>query len=280
MNRVAVGLLAVATTTAAAAVLRSTGGDPARWRRTNYRGREVDLRGGIGTALGAAVGAIAVGGAPGAGAALVTTTGGVLGALDDADTDSTSKGLRGHLGALRRGEVTTGLLKLVGISTAAVIGAGIATSMGARGASGDDAPSVPARAGDVLASGVLVAATANLVNLFDLRPGRALKLVGLLSAPLLAVPGAPGRLAAAAVGAVAASWRDDLAEETMLGDAGANALGALAGTALAALPSARLRYALTGAVVGLVVLSERVSFSRVIAANPVLRELDAWARTE
>ena len=280
MNRVVAGVLAAAVTTGVAAALRST--DPARearWRRSNYRGRQVDLTGGMATAAGATLGALATGGAAGAGAAVVTLTGGVLGALDDADIESTSKGLRGHLGALRRGEVTTGLVKLVGISAAAVAATGITTGMGARGATGHDLPTVPARAADALASGVLIAATANLVNLFDLRPGRALKLVGLLTTPVLAAPGAPGRLAGAALGAVVASWRDDLAEETMLGDAGANALGALAGTALAALPSARVRYVTTGVVVGAVVLSEKVSFSRVIAATPVLRELDAWGRS-
>jgi len=280
VNRVVAGVLAAAVTTGVAAALRST--DPARearWRRSNYRGRQVDLTGGMATAAGATLGALATGGAAGAGAAVVTLTGGVLGALDDADIESTSKGLRGHLGALRRGEVTTGLVKLVGISAAAVAAAGITTGMGARGATGHDLPTVPARAADALASGVLIAATANLVNLFDLRPGRALKLVGLLTTPVLAAPGAPGRLAGAALGAVVASWRDDLAEETMLGDAGANALGALAGTALAALPSARVRYVTTGVVVGAVVLSEKVSFSRVIAATPVLRELDAWGRS-
>lgn len=281
MNRVVAGLLAGAVTVGVAGVIRPT--DPAgaaRWRRRNYRDRQVDLTGGIATAAGACVGALAAGGAPGGGAAVVTLTGGVLGALDDADTASTSKGLRGHLGALRRGEVTTGLVKLVGISAAAVAAAGIASGMGARGATGEDLPSVPARAVDVLGSGVLIAATANLVNLFDLRPGRALKLVGLLTAPLLVTPGASGRLAGGALGAVVASWPDDLAEETMLGDAGANALGALAGAALAMLPSARLRYATTGVVVGLVVLSEKVSFSRVIAANPILSEIDAWGRSE
>jgi len=280
VNRVAAGLMAAAATTGAAAVLRSRPpGGPARWRRTNYRGRTVDLLGGVATASGAVVGAVCVGGPQGAGAAVVTLTGGVLGALDDADTSSSSKGLRGHLGALRRGEVTTGLLKLVGISAAALVAAGAATGLGARGALGDSAPSAAARAADVVGSAVLIAGTANLVNLFDLRPGRALKLTGLLTAPLALSPGAAGRLGAAALGGVAASWEADLAEETMLGDAGANALGALAGTALASMGSARARHVATAAVVGLVVLSEKVSFSRVIAATPGLRDLDDWART-
>lgn len=281
MNRVAAGLLAAAVTAGAAAALRSRPpGGAQRWRRTNYRGREVDLLGGIATAAGAVTGSLAAGGPAGTAAALVSATGGVLGAIDDADTDSsTSKGLRGHLTALGDGRVTTGALKLVGISTAGLVAAAVATGGGRRGASGDDVPSLPARALDVLLSGALVAGTANLVNLFDLRPGRALKLIGLTSVPLLAVPGPAGRLAGAALGTVAASWQDDLAEETMLGDAGANALGAVLGTALASVRSAKVRAVATGVVVTLVLVSEKVSFSQVIASTPVLKELDDWART-
>ncbi len=277
MNRLAAALLGGAVTTGALVALRAQPSTE-RWRRTNYAGRDVSLLGGLATAAGSVSGALAAGGAPGAGAAVVSATAAVLGAVDDADTTSTSKGLRGHLTALRRGEVTTGLMKLVGISGASVVAAAVAPDAGRRSAGERALPSALARTADVLASGVLIAATTNLVNLFDLRPGRALKATGVISAPLALVPGASGRLAGATLGVVAASLPSDLAEETMLGDAGANAVGALAGTALALLPSARLRMVATGAVVGLVLLSEKVSFTTVIASTPVLRDLDAWGR--
>src|SRR5690606_20034786 len=191
VNRLATALLAAATTAGAAAVLRARQpGGSWRWRRTNYRGREVDLLGGVATAAGAATGALACGGAAGAGATVVTTTAGLLGAIDDADVASTSKGLRGHLSALQQGRVTTGLVKLVGISSAALVASAVATGFGRRGAPAEAVPGWAERAVDVAGSGVLIAATANLVNLFDLRPGRALKLVGLVCAPLAAA--APG----------------------------------------------------------------------------------------
>lgn len=277
MNRALTALLAVAATTGASVVLRSRHDETGRWTRANYRGREVDLRGGIGVAAGALTGAVATGGRVGAAATLVTATSGVLGALDDADTESESKGLRGHLTALRRGEVTTGALKLIGISSAAVAAAAIASDLGARGRV--QPPGWGARAADLLVSGVLIAGTANLVNLFDLRPGRALKLVGALALPV-AVAGPGAALGTAALGVVAAGGQDDLSEVTMLGDAGANALGALVGTGLALVPSARFRGAVTAAVVSLVLASERISFSRVIADNPILARVDAWGRSE
>ncbi|MDD9207028.1 hypothetical protein PU560_11195, partial [Georgenia sp. 10Sc9-8] len=85
-------------------------------------------------------------------------------------------------------------------------------------------------------------------------------------------------LAATTLGIACAALPQDLAERTMLGDTGANAVGALVGAALAAHPSRRVRIPALAAVLALTLLSEKVSFSRVIATTPGLRELDAWGR--
>ena len=256
--------------------------DEPRLTRTNFRGRRVNLAGGLGTAAGAVAAAAGAGGREGAAAAFVTASAGVLGAIDDQNTRAADKGLRGHLRALTEGRLTTGAAKLLGISGAAVVGAALATR--AR-------PAVPgslarmagrgtiARGADVLSSAALIAGSANLLNLFDLRPGRALKAGALLSVPAALSRGAGGHLATGALAVIAASWPTDLAEETMLGDAGANALGALVGTALALHPERRLRGAVLTAVVTLTVLSEKVSFSQVIERTPPLRALDAWGRS-
>jgi hypothetical protein avisC_07727 len=72
---------------------------------------------------------------------------------------------------------------------------------------------------------------------------------------------------------------EDLQETTMLGDTGANAAGALLGTSLAANDSWKLRLGTALGVVGLILASEKVSFSKVIAANPALNWLDQlWRR--
>ncbi len=86
------------------------------------------------------------------------------------------------------------------------------------------------------------------------------------------------RAVAAPAGAALALLPEDLGERAMLGDAGANALGAMLGAAAAqALPrSARLGL-LTG-IVALTVASEKVSFTRVIEATPPLRWLDMLGR--
>ena len=69
------------------------------------------------------------------------------------------RGFRGHLGALRHGEVTTGAVKLGGIGTAGIVSAALAGGPPA----------------DMVINAGLVAGGANLLNLFDLRPGRAVK---------------------------------------------------------------------------------------------------------
>ena len=133
---------------------------------------------------------------------------------------------------------------------------------------------------DVVLSAGLIAGTANLVNLLDLRPGRAIKAGLLVGAPLLLTPGAGGGVAAGTAGAVAGLLPADLDEQVMLGDAGANALGALLGTALAARTGPVGRAALLAGVVALTAASERVSFTQVIARTPVLRELDTLGQRE
>jgi UDP-N-acetylmuramyl pentapeptide phosphotransferase/UDP-N-acetylglucosamine-1-phosphate transferase len=64
----------------------------------------------------------------------------------------------------------------------------------------------------------------------------------------------------------------------MLGDTGANAAGALIGTALLGATGRRGRIVALVVLTGLTLASERVSFTQVIESTPVLRELDAWGR--
>lgn len=269
------GLVAAATTAVVRRGLEQrtgTGGPwpgSDRWTRVNHRGAPISLLAGPAVGVGALAGAAVAGGRLGAAAAIAGAGGLGFGLVDDLgeDTDRARKGLRGHLGALAHGEVTTGGLKVLGIGAASVVAAAVLVE--------PNGPRV-ARVLDVLAGGALVAASANLVNLLDLRPGRALKAVTIGGAAGLA--GAGGPVSAAVIGAAAAALPADLAERDMLGDGGANALGAVLGVAALAATGRRGRLALLAAAVGLTLASERVSFSDVIARAPGLRELDAWGR--
>ncbi|WP_353510373.1 hypothetical protein [Intrasporangium sp.] len=261
------------------------------WERTNYAGRPLTLLEGPAWLAGAVSGigtaallealdrdepAAAVRSSPAA-ALVVTVASGALGALDDLAGSASRKGIKGHLGALRRGELTTGAVKIAGLAVTGLVGVlltdRVAGPTGVSGARGGG------RAGlaviETLVGGAVVAAAANVVNLFDLRPGRALKVVLAGAAPL-AIAGSTS--AGSALGASAGVIEDDLAGVSMLGDTGANAAGALAGLALVERCGLRGRFVALTLLTGLTLASERISFSSVIEGNDVLRRLDDWGR--
>lgn len=255
---------AATATTVAFAWLRRLPTETAQpWMRRNYRDREVSLLLGPAVAAGTVGGIAAAVPGPRRGALLAVAATAAVGAYDDRYGDAHARGLGGHLRALSEGRVTTGMVKLVTMVGAA----GLAARMQRRSAV------------DVALDTTLVAGSANLVNLFDLRPGRAAK-VSLLAGFLLRRTGTPAARAAAAVaaGAAAAALPYDVREAAMLGDCGAATLGAVLGTSLAMRRSRLTRTAAAAAVVGLTLASERVSFSTVIDRTPALRALDQLGR--
>ncbi|HKX67571.1 MAG TPA: hypothetical protein VJN29_10125 [Intrasporangium sp.] len=299
-SRVRAGLRAAAaaggSAAGAAATRRLAASLPHRarqpWERTNYAGRPLTLLEGPawlgGAATGIGIAALlealdrddssppAIRSSPAA-ALVVTVASGALGALDDLSGSASRKGLKGHLGALRRGELTTGAVKIAGLAVTGLAGALLSDRVGERtrvtGGRGEGQTGQTVVR--TLVGGAVVAAAANVVNLFDLRPGRALKVVIAGTAPL-AIAGSSS--AGSGLGAAAGVVRDDLAGVSMLGDTGANAAGALAGLALIERCGLRGRLVALGLFTALTLASERVSFSAVIEANDVLRRLDDWGR--
>jgi hypothetical protein len=234
------------------------------WSRTNHRGEPVTLLEGPAATAGAVAGALIAPGLSGRLRAALAVAGAgaaAFGCYDDLAGSGDRRGFRGHLGALARGELTSGAVKLGGIGAT-----GLAT-----------AATLGGTAVDQLITSGLVAGGANLVNLFDLRPGRAIKVT--LTAGALITAGSPAarRCAAAPLGAALALLPEDLAERAMLGDAGANALGAMLGVAAATLPRPA-RVAALAVIVGLTAASEVVSFTKVIERTPPLHMLDMLGR--
>ena len=252
----------------------------AELQRTNFTGRRVTLAEGVAVCAGTTW--MAWRGAGPVHGLMLGAIGG-LGIVDDLVEPrarragrTTPKGLRGHLGALRAGRPTTGAIKALGIPLIA-LGAVLA-DRGRRG---------PVM---VVCDAALIAGSANLVNLLDLRPGRALKAVLPAAVLLLLLSAGPAgevhsarratgaALARAAALPAAAALPMDLRERGMLGDAGANILGAALGAAAAHRLPAAARLGLLTGVVALTVLSERISFSAVIERTPALRALDQLGR--
>ena len=267
-------------------VLRRKRVKASQWERTNFHGVTVSLRGGVAMAGAAVASALSDQPRAALGGVVASLGGGLAGYIDDVDQGAhdggkVAKGLKGHLGALAHGQVTTGVIKIAGIGASALAASSLV---------GSKATSVSGKAADLALNTVLIAGTANLANLLDLRPGRALKATVLVAAPLSyfscaaaktpASPASAQRLLASGLNAAAiTALVEDLQETTMLGDTGANAAGALLGTSLAANDSWKLRLGAALGVVGLILASEKVSFSKVIAANPALNWLDQlWRR--
>ncbi|MFI6351506.1 hypothetical protein ACIBJF_02330 [Streptomyces sp. NPDC050743] len=232
-------LLSAALTRAGQAVLRKAApGTRELWERKNYAGRTVGLYAGPASALGTAVAAARV--HPGAGLAVLAA--GVCGAYDDVAGDH-RRGFRAHLGALRDGEVTSGAVKLFGISAAGLVAGAV----------------MKERVQDKVLAGVVIAGAAHLVNLLDVRPGRAAGAVLALGAPGLSRKGPAAELSAVAMGGAAAVLPDDLGERVMIGDTGAHALGAALGAAVVAGNRRAGLLVHAAAVVAAAVYGDRVS---------------------
>ncbi len=256
---------AVAARLAYAALSRRPPGGTKTWSRTNHRDEPVTLLEGPAVAAGAIAGLLtqaALGSGCRRTAAMAVAGAGAaaFGAYDDLAGSGNRRGFRGHLGALAHGEVTTGAVKLGGIGAAGILGAAVAGGSPA----------------DVVINAGLIAGSANLVNLFDLRPGRAIK-VAAVSGALLAVVPTARRFTLPPLAAALALLPEDLGERAMLGDAGANGLGAMLGASAASLPRPA-RIALLAGIAGLTAVSEKVSFTKVIERTPALHRLDMLGR--
>jgi UDP-N-acetylmuramyl pentapeptide phosphotransferase/UDP-N-acetylglucosamine-1-phosphate transferase len=242
-------------------------------RRTNFQGRTVTLAGGPALALGATAGAVSGAATPRLAVAAATAgvVSGAVGFYDDVvgsrPDQKPFKGFAGHLGALREGKVTSGLVKIAGVGAAGLAASALI---------GSSRRSAFGRGADVLLGAGVIAGAANLLNLLDLRPGRALKAGSILGAPLVLGPN--GAMTAGTLGAGAALLPADLNEEIMLGDAGANALGALLGVAFTARTGTAGRIAALAALASLTAASEQISFTKVIKDTPWLRAVDELGR--
>ena len=274
MTMTAAGLIGFATCVGLSRVRLAA--PPERLMRTNVSGKRVPavLGGPLTIAAMTALACLALAAAAGWGparipeagiaAALVVGIMSIAGMADDRRGDEPDRGFGGHLAAARRGRLTGGVLKI-----AAALVAGTAAGLVVFG--GDPEP--------VIATVLLVAGAANVVNLFDRAPGRAAKVVLLTAVPLVALGDPAWSVAAGGMlGALVACLPLDLGERAMLGDAGANPLGALVGLGLALSLGPVGRWVAVGVVVAVNLAAERWSFSRAIESSPLLLRLDRIGR--
>lgn len=243
------------------------------WDRTNFAGHTTSLSGGLDVMAGLLAGSTVAGragidqGAAPAIAAVLAAAGGYVDDHLEQRFPATGKGFKGHLGALREGRVSSGIVKIAAAGAGSLAAAGLLARSRGKDALGG--------AGEAVFDAAIIALTANLMNLLDLRPGRARKAAIAIAAVPAAAESASAR---AAIGAASAGIAADLDGRTMLGDLGANALGAHLGVTLACCPP-KMKVGILAALVALNAASEKVSFSHVIENTPGLRELDLLGRS-
>ncbi|MSO79161.1 MAG: hypothetical protein EXQ79_06105 [Acidimicrobiia bacterium] len=186
---------------------------------------------------------------------------GLLGMIDDLIGDDRRTGFRGHVGALFHGEITTGFLKLFGGAGVAMV---LVTTPGF------------ATGRRLIVDAVLIALAANLFNLLDRAPGRALKgaVVAYVPLAILLGTGPVGLAIAPVMGAAFGLLGDDLRERLMLGDTGANVIGATLGLGVVLGRGEVSRWTALGLLIVANLAAEVWSFSTIIERVPPLRWLD------
>lgn len=202
---------------------------------------------------------------------------GLLGLLDDLAQDAGSSGYRGHLKSVFSGKLTAGSLKMIAGPAFALVLV------------------LPLQQNSLfwlLIDGAVIALAANLANLFDRAPGRVTKFSSFCLVALVVSCIVSALLSGSlelesftvllglcvAVGAACGILPAELKERVMLGDTGANPLGAAIGLAVVLTLEAPARVGVLVALLLLNLASERVSFSTVINRFGPLRALDQLGR--
>lgn len=189
---------------------------------------------------------------------------GIIGLLDDLIGDKKVKGLRGHIKSFFNGKLTTGAIKaFLGLFISFVISSYITSTFV-----------------DFVINALLIGLFTNFINLFDLRPGRATKTFIVISMLFLISSSKTYNdyIVYSMYGLLIPYILLDLKAEIMMGDTGANVLGFTLGI------YAAINFEIVPRIIILCILilihfmAEKVSFSKVIENNKILKYLDNIGR--
>jgi UDP-N-acetylmuramyl pentapeptide phosphotransferase/UDP-N-acetylglucosamine-1-phosphate transferase len=184
------------------------------------------------------------------------------GLLDDLIGNNFSKGFRGHILCLLRGDLTTGALK-------AILGGLVAFLI---------AKHVSVSWADLIINTLIIGLTSNIINLFDVRPGRAIKIFFVISLYLIFFAKVYNYLTIL-LGSLLAYFPMDIKSKAMLGDTGSNFIGIILGSAIAMSEQEILnKLTFLAVLITFNIISEKVSFSKTIEKNKILRFIDELGR--
>jgi UDP-GlcNAc:undecaprenyl-phosphate GlcNAc-1-phosphate transferase len=197
---------------------------------------------------------------------------GFMGLLDDQMGTQHSKGFKGHfLVLIKSKQLTSGSFKAVFGATLALVFS-IAVALQSKSVWWP---------WNLFINFLLICLAANMINLFDLRPGRAGKIY--LAAFLIILAFSKNLEAYLGlflpVAAIVLYYLPfDLRAEVMMGDVGANLLGASLGMMMAWMFSDFSKVVALVIMIALQLSAEKVSFTKIIERNVVLKFIDDIGR--
>ena len=185
------------------------------------------------------------------------------GALDDLIGNRNVSGLKGHFKSLFKGELTTGGFKaLFGGFVGLVVSVCISSSIV-----------------DIIVNTLIIALSTNLMNLFDLRPGRAIKAYLVIMIPIyITLTGYTKVFPLLILPHVLAYFNTDLKARGMMGDTGSNVLGISIGVLMALGYGIKVRLAWLVFLILMHLITEKFSLTKIIEKNRVLKFIDNLGR--
>ena len=185
------------------------------------------------------------------------------GALDDLIGNRNVSGLKGHFKSLFKGELTTGGFKaLFGGFVGLVVSVCISSSIV-----------------DIIVNTLIIALSTNLMNLFDLRPGRAIKAYLVIMIPIyITLTGYTKVFPLLILPNVLAYFNTDLKARGMMGDTGSNVLGISIGVLMALGYGIKVRLAWLVFLILMHLITEKFSLTKIIEKNKVLNFIDKLGR--
>lgn len=185
------------------------------------------------------------------------------GILDDILGNRDVSGLKGHFKSLLNGSLTTGGFKaLFGGFIGIVISIGVSKNIT-----------------DIIINTLIIALSTNLMNLLDLRPGRAIKVYILIMVGIfINLTGYIKLLPMLILPNVLAYFNYDLKAKAMMGDTGSNVLGISIGILFVMGYSLQIRIAWLVFLVFIHILTEKYSLTKIIENNKVLNYIDKLGR--
>ncbi|MGR6836356.1 hypothetical protein [Syntrophomonas erecta] len=189
-----------------------------------------------------------------------------LGFIDDMLGQRDTMGFKGHFGALFKGRLTTGGLKALGGGVVALFLAVF----------------IAGGWGNIILNVLIIALFTNMLNLLDLRPGRAIKgfLIFLLLIVLLAVGRIEWSLITPLLGAVVYYFPLDLKAGAMMGDAGSNVLGVALGFIAAVCLDLPVRVGVLVFLILMHLYTEKYSLTTTIERVKILKAIDMMGRRQ